>query len=158
MSKELDLDGMKDTKFMTADEKRRVLRAWERFLRGLARGLRGDALVRLFTKDLYNHLIQHCSFIAHYNRGGFFATYFEDPEDTIRFLSQFDGRATRLSVEYGMDYWYKGEEYGDINEAMIRLATPFIDGIVLGLSGLAKERDLATARQLQAKWIEGACG
>ena len=51
-----------DTKFMTADQKRVVLKQWEIFLRG---GLKaGD-----FNKALYDHLIQHCSFIAHYNRG-----------------------------------------------------------------------------------------
>ena len=39
-----------DERFMTALEKRRVLRAWRGFIRG---GFRFD----LFTKALYHHLI-----------------------------------------------------------------------------------------------------
>ncbi len=44
---------------MSAAQKTTVLRAWIRFLKS---GLRFDQ----FTKALYDHLIQHCSFIAHY--------------------------------------------------------------------------------------------
>ncbi len=52
-----------DARFLTAHQKRNVFRAWIRFVRsGFDLGS--------FTKALYNHLIQHCSFIAHYNRGG----------------------------------------------------------------------------------------
>ena len=54
-----------------------------------------------FTKRLYEHLHLHCSFIAHYNRLGFYAEYFERGEDTARFLSQFDSRGDCRSVEYG---------------------------------------------------------
>jgi len=46
-------------RFMSADEKRKVLRAWIRFLRNGCQKTQ-------FTQDLYHHLIQHCSFIAHY--------------------------------------------------------------------------------------------
>ena len=49
----------RDVQFMSAAQKTTVLRAWIRFLKS---GLRFDQ----FTKALYDHLIQHCSFIAHY--------------------------------------------------------------------------------------------
>lgn len=65
----------KDTKFMTAKEKQTVIRAWERFLKN---GCKPND----FTKALYHHLINHCSFIAHYDLGGFYSTYFSEPEDT----------------------------------------------------------------------------
>ena len=70
---------------MSAAQKTTVLRAWIRFLKS---GLRFDQ----FTKALYDHLIQHCSFIAHYNRAGFYSHYFEAGDSTAFFLSQFDSR------------------------------------------------------------------
>jgi hypothetical protein len=49
----------KDEKFMSAAEKRLVLNAWKTFLK---HGCQKDH----FTERLYDHLIYHCSFIAHY--------------------------------------------------------------------------------------------
>jgi len=74
------MEQMKDVKFMTAKEKEAVLKAWERFMRAMAGGKTAEELSRMFTEALYHHLIQHCSFIAHYNRAGFFQHYFEEPE------------------------------------------------------------------------------
>lgn len=139
---------MKDTRFMSAAEKERVLRQWERFLKG---GLRREQ----FSEALYDHLIQHCSFIAHYNRAGFYSTYFESGDDTAAFLSQFDKRNAEpngipRSVEYGMTYWVN-DEYGDINMAMIEIASKYI----LGLLALAKQSqedaDIREARRLLSK-------
>ena len=121
MTTQLELLGeakvkMQDTKFVSAQEKEKVLRQWELFLKS---GLSKDK----FTKALYNHLIMHCSFIAHYDIHGFYSTYFEEGEDTVNFLSQFDNRnGIPMSVEYGMIYWYTGPDYNDINSAMCRVA------------------------------------
>jgi len=101
----------KDTQFLSAKGKEKVLRDWRRFLRD---GLKFSE----FTENLYNHLIQHCEFIAHYDRQGFYATYFVEPEDTIRFFSQFDKEKGNRSVEYGVTWWLQGD-YEDINKAMI---------------------------------------
>jgi len=99
---------------------------------------------------LYKHLINHCSFIAHYNRAGFYATYFEKGEDTTRFLSQFDKRGECRSVEYGGPWWLHGD-YEDVNGAMIDEASRFIPALMEQASGNAKEADLAEARRLAAK-------
>jgi hypothetical protein len=126
-----------DTKLMTAEQKKVVLRQWERFLRG---GLRAED----FSKALYDHLLQHCSFIAHYDIHGFYDTYFSSGDDTVHFLSQFDRDNPKAvdgippSIEYGMYYWAKGE-YGDINQEMIRIATPCIP--ILRAEAEAKQRD-----------------
>ena len=80
-----------DAEFMSAREKELVLKAWVGFLRN---GLRWEG----FTRRLYEHLHLHCQFIAHYNRAGFYQTYFERGEDTVRFLSQFDRRGECRSV------------------------------------------------------------
>ena len=53
-----------DVKFMTAMDKHVVAIAWERFLKS------GCSRFQ-FSKALYSHLIQHCSFIAHYDIDGF---------------------------------------------------------------------------------------
>ena len=74
-----------DSKFMPKEVKSKVLKQWEKFLQsGCSR--------EKFTKPLYTHLIMHCSFIAHYDINGFYATYFESGDDTRHFLSQFDTR------------------------------------------------------------------
>jgi len=92
----------RDAQFMPATEKKVVLRAWVRFLKS---GLQFEQ----FAKSLYNHLIQHCGFIAHYNRDGFYTHYFGSGDSVTLFLSQFDSRGPCISVEYGGRHWARGE-------------------------------------------------
>lgn len=100
-----------DERFMSAGDKWRVLRAWRRFIRG---GFRYSE----FTAALYQHLIQHASFIAHWNRYGFWQHYFgSDARRLAAFLAQFGG--DRQSVEYGATWWLGGTA-ADLNEAMCR--------------------------------------
>lgn len=138
----------KDTKFMTALEKRKVLRQWELFLKsGLQR--------KKFTKSLYHHLIQHCSFIAHYDLAGFYSTYFEEGEDTVRFLSQFDDRnGLPQSVEYGGIGWIAWDgtsDYHDINRAMCVVARKYIPNLVLKSTSAQRDTDVLRARALLSK-------
>ncbi len=133
----------RDAEFMTAREKALVLKAWVRFLKN---GLRfGD-----FTRRLYEHLHLDCQFIAHYERLGFYQTYFEHGEDTLRFLSQFDGRGECRSVEYGMTSWREGE-YGDLAKAMIEEAAPYLPNLIAQAQARGREADLAEAKRLHAK-------
>ena len=131
-----------DSEFMSAREKALALKAWVRFLKN---GLRRED----FSDRLYKHLIYHCGFIAHYSRAGYYATYFENGEDTTRFLSQFDKRGECRSVEYGGS-WFDGL-YEDLRRAMIEEACPYIHTLMEQASGKAKEADLAEARRLAAK-------
>jgi hypothetical protein len=131
---------------MSAEEKEKVLKDWQRFIES-------DFSQARFTKALYNHLIQHCSFIAHYNQAGFYDTYFENPERTTRFLQQFDNDYGCKSVEYGMDYWLTGEDYRDINTSMVETFGPYKAEIYPKLRRRAKEKKLdqiqALARELE---------
>lgn len=139
---------MKDTRFMSAVEKEQVLKQWERFLKG---GLRWEQ----FSNSLYHHLIQHCSFIAHYNREGFYSSYFKDGDGVAAFLRQFDRRNAGAdgippSTEYGTTYWFN-DDYRDINIAMIDVATKYIPGLLAQAELSQKEADIAKAKQLLSK-------
>ena len=133
----------RDSEFLSAGEKRLVLRDWVRFLKG---GLHFDD----FTRRLYDHLQLHCSFIAHYHRAGFYAVYFERGEDTVRFLSQFDNRGECRSVEYGGRWWLDGE-YADINGALVEEASKYIPALLDHSQATQREDDLAQAQALLRK-------
>ena len=134
-----------DSKFMSAAEKSKVLKRWEMFLRsGLEKAK--------FTKALYEHLINHCSFIAHYDIHGFYATYFESGDDTRHFLSQFDTRrGIPRSIEYNMTYWLTDEDYCDINTEMCRIAWRYIPVLELKAKNDQRHADLAHAEVLLKK-------
>jgi len=127
---------------MPAEEKEKVLKDWQRFIAA-------DFNKARFTKRLYNHLIQHCSFIAHYNQGGFYDTYFEDPEDTLKFIKQFDREQGCISIEYGMTYWLNSDDYRDINTAMVELMEPYKSEIYPRLKQKARERKLGEIERLK---------
>lgn len=110
-NKMLDEIVMTDVKFMTAREKHMVLRQWNLFVKN-------GCQFGHFTKRLYNHLIMHCSFIAHYNRNGFWHTYFSTQEDRRRFFNQFQ---TGISHEYGSTHWLFDQDYLDINNEMCEI-------------------------------------
>ncbi len=136
---------MKDTKFLSAQEKEKVLRQWNLFLKS---GLSKDR----FTKALYNHLIMECSFIAHYNIHGFYSTYFEEGEDTVKFLSQFDNRnGIPKSVEYGMTCWYTNPDYNDINSEMCKIASKYIPTLIAKARDSQRAVDILRAELLLAK-------
>ncbi len=112
-----DTSHFTDAQYMTAQQKRRVLGDWVRFFTG------GMEFKR-FTKRLYQHLTLHCSFIAHFNRQGFYQTYFAAPEALQLFLDQFDRSKGCVSTEYGMTYWIRdgndvSQQYYDLNEALV---------------------------------------
>lgn len=133
---------MKSVEFMTAEQKDRVLKAFTRFLKG---GCQWSQ----FTKALYHHLMQNCSFIAHFDRSGFYHVYFATSEGTADFLQQF---LTGGSVEYGgADYWLKGD-YADINKAMCEVVQEYAPALLEKGQETAKARDLELAASLIAKW------
>ena len=135
---------MKDAQFMTAKVKESVLRQWIRFVKN---GFKWSD----FSEALYKHLSLHCSFIAHYNRAGFFATYFERPETTARFLSQFDKDFGCRGVETGGYYWIRYPEFDDLNSAMCDAIEPYKRAIYLLCESKEKQIDLAAAKALMEK-------
>ena len=111
---------VKDARFMSVHDKRLVLQQWMRFLdSGFDR--------TKFTKRFYEHLSLHCAFIAHYDINGFWQHYFARGSEARRlaFILQFDraNNPVNVGAEIGMSYWAGGNEYGDINQAMIDVMT-----------------------------------
>jgi hypothetical protein len=127
---------------MSAEAKEKVLKDWKRFIEA-------DFDKAKFTMRLYNHLSQHCSFIAHYNQAGFYGTYFENPEDTLRFVKQFDKEHGCVSLEYGMTYWLNNEDYGDINTAMVEIMEPYKAELYPRLKQKAREKRLGEIEKLK---------
>jgi hypothetical protein len=133
----------KDAQFMTVREKELVLAQWRRFVE---RGFNFEH----FTDRLCKHLTLHCSFIAHFNRNGFYSTYFENPEATIAFLHQFDSAYGFRSAEYGSTWWLEGD-CADINKAMCEVVERVKDRLYPELTRKVRARDLAVATQLLAR-------
>tara|TARA_Y100000310_G_scaffold31209_1_gene29617 strand:+ start:42 stop:482 length:441 start_codon:yes stop_codon:yes gene_type:complete len=146
---------MQDVEFMTAKEKVLTLKAWTQFVKAAATGAELQ-MQKAFTKRLYLHLINHCEFIAHYNRGGFFSTYFEEPSQVAHFFAQFDKLKGCLSIEYGMTHWLTMPDYTDINHALVDAAGPYLEAIYAKANTEQKELDIARARTLLAKHGLGA--
>ncbi len=138
----------KDEQFMSADEKLKTFRAWVRFLRA---GCTWDT----FSQVLYHHLYQHCSFIAHTDRAGFYAHYFcvENAEATLAFLDQFDPEKPGVSVEYRDTLWLREDQTGsDLSRAMReRLPEGLIPALRAGFLARVRDRDLAQAKALLEK-------
>ncbi len=132
-----------DTPYDTAKDKQLILKAWVTFLK---HGCQEDH----FTDRLYKHISLHCSFIAHFNRAGFYNTYFISGDRRRMFLSQFDKRGRCESVEYGGTYW-GGNGYEDIKAAMIEAAAEFIPTLLVEAAYAQRDADVATAKKLLAK-------
>lgn len=130
-----------DTQFMSANDKRLTLKAWKTFLKN---GLQPQH----FTKRLYHHLIQHCSFIAHYNLRGFYGYYFTNPSKTKAFIGQFD---TGKAVEYGGAGWWLQGDYEDINRAMCEAVEPYKANIYANCQSEDFKQDTTMIAAIMAK-------
>lgn len=140
----------KSVEFMSAGDKAKVLKAWVAFLKS---GFSQEK----FSEPLYKHLHLHCSFIAHFDRGGFWSHYFAEPgKRTLDFIDQFDPDLHGISVEYGGTHWLRMEDYADINAAMREAVRPFVAKLREAAKKAERERDLTLARALLAKHGEKA--
>jgi hypothetical protein len=133
---------MKTVEFMTAIDKELVLKQWRLFLKGEFR-------FENFTHQLYDHLHLHCSFIAHYDRGGFFDFYFQNSRNTTAFILQF---TNGKSVEYGGDRgWLTDPDYEDLNQAMCTEMQKYTDTILKQIQADIVSHDILQAKALAGK-------
>lgn len=122
-------DKFTDVEFMTAAEKARVAKQWERFL---ADNMSADK----FTKALYEHLHGHCNHIAHYDRGGFYAEWFSTPERRIEFMQQW-----ARDYQSGRFGWGAGRDYDDLHAVMFDSLVKHADRLA-ALARHAEEENL----------------
>lgn len=137
----------RDEHFMTAAEKEKVLRAWIRFLKsGCAR--------TQFTEALYQHLSLHCSFIAHFDRNGFYNFYFERiTPQLFRFFDQFDPEKPGISAELGSDGWLSPHHTGaDLSQAMREAARPYLAVLRQRFGETRRQRDISSATAILATY------
>ena len=100
-----------DEKWLSAKTKEKILRDWHTFIR---HGFRFED----FSEALYHHLIQHASFIAHYDRQTFWEVYFDNNFGHFaRFINQFGGDLR--AAELGLPDWMLSHTGADLNAAMI---------------------------------------
>ena len=137
------MPGFKDSEFMTAREKDLVLSQWKRFVE------RGFSFEH-FTDRIYKHLSLHCSFIAHFNRSGFFSTYLRKPRSHNQ-VPQPVRQRPRLPVCGIRGNWWLQGEYADINTAMCNVVEANKLRLYEELERKVRGRDLAIASQLLAK-------
>ncbi len=135
---------MKDVQFMTAKEKGMVLKQWKTFIKN---GFKQ----KHFTQRLYIYLTLHCSFIAHFDRRGFYATYFSEPNGTARFLAQFDREKGCVSVEYRTSSWATNPDYSDLNGEMCNVVELYKKAIYKACHDEERRRDIETAKGLLAR-------
>ena len=90
------------TQWDTAEKKAAFARQFVRFVKS-------DFAAKHFTDKFYRRLSNMFGHIAHYNRGGFWDTFFTTTADTVRFLEQ-----TLQHPCYGDPAW----TYSDVERAL----------------------------------------
>lgn len=151
----------KSVQFMTAKEKGLVYKQWKRFI-GMLTMSSGETvkdnygndmpiLFKYFTKRVYYYLSLNASFIAHFDRWGFFNTYFANPEDTIRFINQFDKDYDYQSIEYHME-WVSGE-YEDLNKEMCNVVEKHKSELYAKLRAQVKANKFKEIRRLKREIV-----
>ena len=90
------------TKWSTAQDKATFANQFVRFVRS-------DFAERQFTEKFYQRLSNLFGFIAHYNRAGFYETFFTTTTDKVRFLE------ATLRWSFGGDPAWT---FGDVEEAL----------------------------------------
>ncbi len=136
-----------DERFMSAQEKDKVLQAWKRFLKS------GCAKAQ-FTELLYHHLSQHCSFIAHYDRHGFYEVYFgRVTAQLFRFFDQFDPQLPGITAEYGTTHWLSEFNTGaDLNQAMRTAAGPYLEALRQRFREEQRQHEITAANSILARY------
>lgn len=106
---------MKDAESLSAKEKSLILKSWHTFIKsGFEPGR--------FTKKLYDHFHLHCGFIAHYDKNGFYYTYWNDELNKHSAKHRYEVVPAPVAFfewERFMKNFSVWGEYIDINVAMM---------------------------------------
>jgi len=127
-----------DEHFLPADTKHLILKNWIAFTRS------GFAWEQ-FTERLYAYLMGNCGFVAHYNRAGFWHTYFTSGDDKIRFIEQFDRRKAKNN--WKMEIYASGS-YSDLFNAMVSEMEKYLSVHYAACASEQKQLDLEKCEKL----------
>lgn len=126
----------KDVEFMTAEEKRKVIRNFKKMIEKRDMGI--------MTERTYNHLHLHCGDIAHYNIHGYRATY-EWPHGFKDFIKLFE------NMKNGYSNYLLHGDYGDINKAMVEIVEYHKEQIYKEIEEYEKKQEINTLKILAKK-------
>lgn len=129
---------------MDATQKKKVLNDWVRFLKS-------EFQFKYLTDALYRHLTLHCDFVSYFSKKWFYTCYFEFPEQTLRFIRQFDRERGCPSVEYGNNNWLKDPNYSDINNMMVDAMEKNKTKLLKKLKNKIRQRDIKFCKALLGK-------
>jgi len=139
---------MTNTRFLSVEGKKYILRQWKTFIKsGFNPGR--------FTETIYEHLHLHAGYIAHYDRSGFYYTYWND--EVIRFAAD-NGYETAPApkVFYEWERFLKAfdirGEYADINTAMMIALENELSALINKLTNEAKSLYRHEVTHLRSCW------
>lgn len=139
----------KDVKFMTAIEKERVVKQFNNFVKHLIKDFGDDdKCFKAFTKGLYEHLHLHCGFIAHYDRHGFYHTYFggQNIDDLNNFMNHFINEEGKVEL-----HDWCAHDYDDINSEMAAILINNSKELIEKFGRQTEQDDRETIRLLMKK-------
>lgn len=127
----LVVSDFKAVRFMTAYEKLKVAKAWERFLRGRCSGnpeYAADGFPKCpaaWSACLYDHFHQHLGYIAHYDRHGFYEAQWRSPDDFIRNVEMLASNRTNSGPLHS-GAWGVGVDYEDLGIWIVKVAKAYL--------------------------------
>lgn len=148
-----------DAEFLKATEKKEVLHDWEKFIKN-------GFSFSTFTSAIYTHLSVRCGFIAHYNRVGFYQTYWR--EDIAEYAREHNLTVRPVPSSFYNWVLFLAQfriygDYRDINTAMMKALRSHLIAFIKELENEAIghfkaevnfKTDLAGERRLQLKRLE----
>ncbi len=111
-------------KYMDLAEKSRVIRNWKALLVHIVSNGCGREMPKCFTEALYEHLMQNCGHIAHYDRHGFWDAQLGSGSRALRFFSELAGTMS-----------FTLQDYRDINAALLLTVWPVRASLIGRLAG-----------------------
>ena len=114
----------------------------------LLRFIESDFKPNFFTKKLYNHLNSSFGHIAHYNQGGFYDVWFSSLARQVDWL-----RHVTEGVVCGSPRYTRSDVELAIKKEIVKRG--YLAKYEAKLAEAIKARELATLKELQAKYPEG---
>lgn len=127
----LTVSDFKTVRFMTAEGKLQIAKAWEKFMRarcaGSPVGAVGDfpRCPTFWTSRLYKHFHLHLGYIAHFNRHGFYDAQWCAPDDFRRNVKMLASNQTHCGPLHS-GAWGANVDYEDLGVWIVKVASAYL--------------------------------